>query len=281
MISSDQEDSPADRPLSDRTNIETAGEHDGELLAKKREEGRERTRLCRERKKAAKQKDENPPGEHEDPLLAERRADQREWTRLCRERKKAAKQNENNLPGGEGKSTVRYAAQSGIEEIRVCFIVLLTILEGGKENQQADLLPNSSLGSSQTIQKSRKCGFGDVISLEIASDKFQNEATSRANKRGALFVPALDDTQISTPVSRHIGLTPLSSVMDPKLGGKENQQADLQPYPLLGSSRTIQRLRKRGFGHVISLETASEKFQNKSTSRANKRGVCRDFKIHP
>ncbi|TVU42693.1 hypothetical protein EJB05_09113, partial [Eragrostis curvula] len=101
MISSDQEDSPADRPLSDRTNIETAGEHDGELLAKKREEGRERTRLCRERKKAAKQKDENPPGEHEDPLLAKRRADQRERTRLCRERKKAAKQNENNLPGGK------------------------------------------------------------------------------------------------------------------------------------------------------------------------------------
>ncbi|TVU31372.1 hypothetical protein EJB05_23055 [Eragrostis curvula] len=101
MISSDQEDSPADRPLSDRTNIETAGEHDGGLLAKKREEGRERTRLCRERKKAAKQKDENPPGEHEDPLLAKRHADQRERTRLCRERKKAAKQNENNLPGGK------------------------------------------------------------------------------------------------------------------------------------------------------------------------------------
>ncbi|TVU42279.1 hypothetical protein EJB05_08675, partial [Eragrostis curvula] len=206
MISSDQEDSPADRPLSDRTNIETAGEHDGELLAKKREEGRERTRLCRERKKAAKQKGENPPGEHEDPLLAKRRADQRERTRLCRERKKAAKQNENNLPGG-------------------------------KENQPSDMQPN---------QGSRK-------------------------HEGAPFVPALDDTQISTPVSRHIGLTSLSALTDPKLGEKENQQADLQPYPLLGSSRTIQRSRKRGFGHVISLETASEKFQNESTSRANKR----------
>ncbi|TVT96856.1 hypothetical protein EJB05_57933, partial [Eragrostis curvula] len=176
MISSDQEDSPAGRPLSDRTNIETAGEHDSELLAKKREEGRERTRLCRERKKAAKRR-ESTRWEHEHPLLAKRRADQRERTRLCRERKKGGRKINRQIC-----SPIRYRGNT----------------KGGKENQQADLLPNSLLGSSQTIQKSRKCGFGDVISLEIASDEFQNEATSRANKRGPTSLSAVKDPKLGT-----------------------------------------------------------------------------------
>ncbi|TVU02646.1 hypothetical protein EJB05_51849 [Eragrostis curvula] len=100
------------------------GEHDGELFAKKREEGRERTMLCCERKKASKQKDDNLPGhvfyfdllgEHEDALLA------------------------------------------------------------------------------------KNPGFGDVVSLEIASDEFQNEATSRVNKRGFGDVMSLKTANEESP----------------------------------------------------------------------------------
>ncbi|TVU31287.1 hypothetical protein EJB05_22968 [Eragrostis curvula] len=222
MMSSDQEDSPAGRPLFDRTNIETAGEHDGELFAKKREEGRERTMLCHERKKASKQKDDNLlvgkvasvflpcvdltgrhlgvhlviasvvlvsscaqaarvlggrrevlnrlveveegtcTGEHDGELFAKKREEGRERTMLCHERKKASKQKDDNLPGGKGKWIGRYAGQPGIVE-------------------------------------TRNLGFGDVVSLEIASDEFQNEVTSRVNKRGFGDVMSLKTANEESP----------------------------------------------------------------------------------
>ncbi|TVU24919.1 hypothetical protein EJB05_27385 [Eragrostis curvula] len=162
MISSDQEDSPAGRPLFDRTNIETAGEHDGELLAKKREEGRERTRLCRERKKAAKQKTRIHQGSMRIHCLPSGAQIKENGLGFAVRGRRLLSKNENNLPGG-------------------------------KENQPSDMQPN---------QVSRKHGFGDVIYLEIASDEFQNEATSRANKRD----PSLNNGEPS-PLSAVTNLT--------------------------------------------------------------------------
>ncbi|TVU48949.1 hypothetical protein EJB05_00235 [Eragrostis curvula] len=123
------------------------GEHDGELFAKKREEGRERTMLCHERKEASKQKDDNLPGES--------------MRMLCFPSDAQIKENGLGF-AGKGKSIGRYAGQPGIVE-------------------------------------TRNPGFGDVVSLEIASDEFQNEATSRVNKRGFGDVMSLKTANEESP----------------------------------------------------------------------------------